>query len=335
MDAALVRFAGGVARELGLPALANPVEAVVDWCVAKIAGFERELPCSTLDALLQLAANRLGVRLRVVRTDAELAALVSEYTARGERAFALLPTTLEGTTLGETIKLTRRLPGELAFVAVIDARGPKVHREYYTCWHELAHVLTLTDSTCTHFHDPSSDAKDPEEKLMDAIAGRLAFYAPFVRRVLPAGVLSFAVLERVRETLCPGASWQSTLIGVTPASDVPALVIRAELAVKKAQRPKPGQRSLFPLPPVPGQLRAVRVSPNDAARRAGFMIYENMRVPEASAIGRAMAVTCTVSGDEDLHDWESSQRGCLPSTQIRVDARRGGDGVDALVICCT
>lgn len=335
MDVALIRFASALARELGLPALANPVDAVIDYCEATVAGFERELPCTTLDALLQLAANRLSVRLRVVRSDAELAALVSEYTARGERAFALLPTTLAGTTLGETITLTRRLPGELAFVAVIDARGAKVHREYYTCWHELAHVLTLTGSARTHFHDPSSDTKDPEEKLMDAIAGRLAFYARFVRRVLQPGDLSFEVLERVRETLCPGASWQSTLIGVTPASDVPALVIRAEVAVKKAQRPRPGQSSLFALPPVPGQLRAIRVSPNDAARRAGFMIYENMRVPESSAIARAMAMTCTVSGDEHLSDWESSQRGHLPSADIRVDARRGGDGVDALVICCS
>jgi hypothetical protein len=144
--------------------------------------------------------------------------------------------------------------------------------------------------------------------------------------------LSFAAVDEVRARLCPTASWQSSLIGITAASSKPALVIRAEMSVKKVQQSPPGQ-SRLPLMPAPvGELRAVMVIANRAARKAGLSIFRNMRVPEASAIRGALNVLGTLRADEDLVMWESSTRGPLPPRRVRVFARRSGDGADALML---
>ncbi len=58
---------------------------------------------------------------------------------------------LSGETFGITIKRHCREEWEPLYVAVIDCRGDKGARVYYTKWHEIAHVLTLTDETRTCF----------------------------------------------------------------------------------------------------------------------------------------------------------------------------------------
>src|ERR1035441_6851450 len=93
---------------------------------------------------------------------------------------------------------------ELPFVSVIDCRGEKRFRSYYTKWHELGHLLILTDQMRltfrrTHF---GLEDKDPEEALVDVIAGAFGFL-PDIVRPLAKGQPSFDGIEDIRIHLCP------------------------------------------------------------------------------------------------------------------------------------
>jgi hypothetical protein len=317
-------------RDLGLPASNDPVEGIVSWCENRVGRFMKLLPCSNLEELLGLVANKVGTRFRVVRTDAELQELVDEYAARREMGFATLSNDLAPDVFGETLRLIQRLPGELPYVSVIDARGAKAYREYFTKWHEIAHLLVLTDQARLTFFRSHAAIKNPEEQLMDVIAGRVGFYRPLLMPHLPEK-LSFETIQEIQAQMCPSASRQSALIGVLSAWPKPALLLRAEVGVKKAEQSPPGQAFLWERPSR-GQLRAVSVISNAEARNAGLNIYRNMRVPRSSVIAAATHTSACLSANEDLSWWESSSKGPLPSRSVWVQALRNGEAVDALVL---
>jgi hypothetical protein len=91
-----------------------------------------------------------------------------------------------------------------------------------------------------------------------------------------------------------------------------------------------GQKSFFL--PRAGELRAVQVITNPAARAAGIRIFENMRVPTTSIISRVFTEgTEDDEAIEDLSWWKSSTNGNLRPQAVCVRARRAYDGVDALI----
>lgn len=74
--------------------------------------------------------------------------------------------------------------------AVIDARGDRRNRAWFTKWHELGHRLILgdssRDSSCrTHLAD---GVREPEETLVDRIAGACGFH-PVLVRPFDTGIL--------------------------------------------------------------------------------------------------------------------------------------------------
>ena len=86
-------------------------------------------------------------------------------------------------------------------------------------------MLVLTDQRRLKFlrtHATVAEFKDPEESLVDAIAGRIGFLARLVRAVAK-GRASFEALEDVRSELCPEASEESAVIGSAVAWPTPCL----------------------------------------------------------------------------------------------------------------
>ena len=148
-----------------------------------------------------------------------------------------------------------------------------------------------------------------------------------------AGVLTFDKIALLRESLCPEASDQASLIGFVRAWPHPALLLRAQRALKKADEAEQAQGSFgFRSAPTPS-LRAVQVTVNEAATAAGLAIPPNMRVPERSVINRLFAgLDEAGQADEDLSWWTSSDGGRLPSYGIHVTVRRRGDHVQALIV---
>jgi hypothetical protein len=204
---------------------------------------------------------------------------------------------------------------------------------YFTKWHELGHLLILTDQLRlefrrTHLH---LDDRDPEERLVDVLAGEFGFFGDLVEPH-SEGVISFAKIESIRNLLCPGASQQATLIGIARVWPMPCILIRAEQALRKHEQRTLIQSSFgFAETPQPA-LRAVKASSNEAARQAGLVIFPNMRIPEDSVIAEVFRRGTGESiRIENLGSWTGSDGTMLARRTVRVEARWARDGVEALV----
>jgi hypothetical protein len=323
-----------LARDLGIVHPTDPVSQIVTYCEERVRKFLREFPDSEgLSGLLELVTAKVQTCFRIVNNDHELISLRDEYLRRGEAAFANLPQELGPDVFGITLSLQERQAWELPFVSIIDCRGEKIWRGYFTKWHELAHLLTLTSQTRLAFkRTHCAEIISPEESLMDIIAGRFAFYAPVIRKYAK-GVISFEAIENLRQQLCPEASKQSSVIGITEAWPSPCLLVTAEMALKKGEQTGLNQgRFGFSKGPE-SKLRATRVKANDEARGVGFRIFENMRVPEQSVIFRVHENDLSYGDQsEDLSWWVSSDGTALGVYPVRVEARRSaGDFIEALI----
>jgi hypothetical protein len=223
---------------------------------------------------------------------------------------------------------------EPQFVSVIDCRGEKIFRSYFTKWHELAHLLTLTAQMRLEFrHSHSQLANhDPEERLMDIIAGELGFLPDF----LPSDMrdeVSFRAIERIRQEYCPTASRQAAIIGIVKALPKPCSLLSAQLSLRKSEQSSLGQMILdvgqhLPVP----VLRAVHVTVNEAAREEGIQMHKQWRVPKESVITRVFASGEYAEATEDLSWWLTSSGSRLNQCPVLVKARKSWEGVEALII---
>lgn len=322
-----------LASDLGLKNIKDPVNDILVFCEKKIKKFLKEYEdCATLSDFLGWVAGRLGTSFEEIHTDEELNQIKSKYVQQGERIFATLDTLLSENVFGLTLKKLNAEPWEEPYVSVIDCRGAKGKKAYYTKWHELAHLLILTDQMRLCFQRTLHlEEKDPEEVLVDVIAGKFGFYQPLIQPHA-RGKISFEKIETLRGQLCPEASYQSTFIGFVRAWSDPCLLISCQLGLKKSQERDLDQQLLIGEYPAP-ELRAVKVTVNDAAREVGFCIHENMRVPKKS-ISHSVHHLGLDRGEaeEDLSWWESSDGRALSKSPIFVQAKRVGDDVYAIII---
>jgi hypothetical protein len=323
-----------LASDLGLRASADPVRTVLSYCHRAVKQFLADYPeCSSPAELLSFLANKLSTRIIEIHSENGLRRTIQEYVARGERAFASLDRELgDDQSYGITIKLQARQVWESRYVSVIDCRGTKQQRSYHTKWHELGHLLILTDQTRLAFrrtHD-STQPKSAEESLVDAIAGEFSFYPQMVKP-LARGEISFEKIEAIRAQACPEASFYSSILNLAKLWPAPCVWVEAKLARKKAE--SANQHSFgFRETPRPS-LRAVYASPNDAAREVDLLIIPNFRVPTESVIHRVFYDELQFAeAQENLALWRSSDGKRLGDRQVRVKAKRLYGSVHALIL---
>lgn len=323
-----------LAADLRLHPNGNPVTAIVAFCNKRVHAFLKEFRCATLSELLSAAAAKLDTLFIEIHTDGDLARVEQEYTAQGERIFATLADQLSPNVYAITFKRTLPREDDRRFVSVIDCRGSKAWRCYFSKWHELAHLLTLTQQArlkfCRTHVEP--ETKDPEEALMDVIAGEVGFFPELVR-LHATGEISFEKVSELRDRLCPDASQQASLIGFVKAWSTPCVLIQARLGLRDHERRALAQQT-FEFHDAPtAVLRAIHVTPNTAAENAGILIPRNMRIPERSVIFKVFSDDLTaLEADEDLGWWESSTGCGLDARSVMVKARRRWDTVDALIL---
>jgi len=312
----------------------DPVAALLSYCDRQI---NRMLvgvaDCNTLAQLLDWVANKVGTSFEVVSSDEALSRVQSKYVAQNETGFAALDQELSGDCFGITFKRCNREPWEPQYVSVIDARGKKAARVYFTKWHEIAHLLTQTDQMRLVFRRTHSSINhhDPEEQLMEVIAASVGFYEPLVHRFINDEI-SFDVIERLRTKLCPEASKQSALINFPKRWISPVVLIRAELGFNKDEEARLNQGAFDFTDAVRPTLRAVHVTPNELARKSGLIIHQNMRVPANSIIHEVFEQSLrNGESEEDLSWWESRGK-ALDPYPIKVKARRTFKGVDVLIV---
>jgi hypothetical protein len=286
--------------------------------------------CHTLSDLLDCVAGKLDTILEIVTSDENLEQIQKKYVNNGEKIFAGLDKELAEDVFAITYRRIKRESWEPEFVSVIDARGAKAARGYFSKWHELAHLLTLTDQLRLSFRRThiAKNSNSPEEALMEVIAGHFGFYSPVIKPHI-SGAISFDAIEALRQKLCPEASRQSAVIGMVKAWPQPCLLINARLATKKSDA---RQRNLFGNNDSNTSLRAVHVTINETARGEDLAIFENMRVPDQSIIYRVFQGTPSGEAVENLSWWETSKGFTLPDRLVKVEAKRSWESVDALII---
>ncbi len=325
-----------LATDLGLRQSEAPVESILNFCRRRMKLFLRDFPdCANLAQLTDIAANKLGTALREVNDDLELKEIQREFIDQGERGFVTLEDELNGDVYGITLKRQHRNPWEPPYISIIDCRGRKAQRRYHTKWHELGHLLILTDQTRLAFrrtHDPVHP-KSAEESVVDVIAGEFSFYEPMLRPFMK-GEISFDKIESIRRKCCPEASGYSSILNLSKIWPMPCIWLEAAMAHKKSERQT--AQSSFSFQPVPEKkLRAVYVSPNVRARESGLTMIPNWRVPKSSVIHRVFESAQDGEAVEDLAAWESSDGSRLASRRVRIKAKKLGESVHVLVTGAT
>ncbi len=337
-----------LAKDLGLDWGGNCVAAIRDYALARVDRIIRGSPLevASLDQLRWVLANKFRLKLEFISSEDDIYRVVSDYAdfhplLRQRLVHEFVNGTTEGITLERDTPDTR----VFRYLAVIDARGERASRAYFTAWHEVCHFLLhpaqLPFPDFRRALPEMERSKDPLESVVDHVTGRVAFYPPLFRptlerRVEERGELTFGALDEIREEAAPTASLFATALGAIHALKEPALFVTAELALKaEEQRFGRGAQQTFEfaLAGLQEKLRVTTVAANDLALESSLEIRRNMRVPDNSPLVTAhtSANDITLSGDEDQESWETSHGGPLSPLGLRVQAARRGRYVYGLM----
>lgn len=325
-----------LARELGITARGDVLRRLRTFAVGKVEEWSRSVPVTSSSDLLRLAGSFLSVRLVFIRDDTDLDALAKEL----EHVSPLIRQQLsvefeERDTLGCLMSHSVQHPGDTCFVALIDARGPRAVKAYFTAWHEISHLLVHPPQLAFEgFRRVTEglDRKDPLEVLVDQIAGELAFYEPLVGPALKEIIgesedLTLARIDTWRAAIAPEASFLATATAAVRMLDRPAAFVAAKPKLKKNEARAVASAQLhlssdLGPPAVTAKLRAAVVIANDAAKAAGFRVFPQMRIPASSIMSQAFngAALSSLRASEDQSDFEASGRH-LPPLALGVEAQ--------------
>ena len=334
-----------IAHDLGLKRKHNAEWAIRNYCLQKVRGIISTFgEITQLNQLLEVVRSHLQMNFEEVHDDEDLSMITQKYLDRGELIFGNLHRELDDETDGVLIRLNRAKPWELKFVAVINCRGNKAYRAYFSKWHEVSHLLTTPPTQMTfQFRRTPVFKKDPEEQIVDRVAGDLAFYENIFYPALEREIadderLTFSAIERLRVTVCDGASREATLRAGIRQVLAPQLLVIAGMGYKKDEERliNSKQIGLFPdkTLKIEPKLRALEVLSGQVAIDAGLRIHKNMRVPERSIIFKAYEdftnSSQTYEEYENLSWWKHS-KGCLNAANVIVEAKKSGNKVFALV----
>jgi hypothetical protein len=305
------------------------------------------VPVTSLNCLRDLIADALSVNLRFIRSDEDISTIAKEFGA----SFPGLKITLNAEfvasdTEGLLLPNPTPEPWERKYLAIIDARGARASRAWFTSWHELAHLLVtpaqlslqgLRRSPAEH-----EVRKDPVEQLVDHVAGQIAFWKPLFQPALDEhhsgrSALEFAEVERARLAAAPEASVLATAMAAIHLIRTPTLLVRVELALKADERRRSSSQISLDFgniaPAAAPRLRVVQCVSNASARRTDLRIFRNMRVPARSVLHRVSEALIDIDAAayEDQSWWETSSGGNLASLPLHVRAIRRGCHVYGLI----
>jgi hypothetical protein len=320
----------------------NAVQNIIGLCHEKISKWLRgAVKISSIRELEALICDKVKLVFEEVYSDADLQTIIRKYLNLGEPIFATLKSDLDEQTFAALLE-RRKVDGNSRdrYVAVVDCRGGKASRRFFTRWHEIAHLLTLQGQLQLPRHRSRND-RSPTERLMDTIAGEIGFYAPLFQPILDEetmkeGGLTFLAVEKIRERFCPEASFRATLNACVNRFGGPILLVEVQLGFKKEEEKQIAsqQMNLFSATPPQAKLRVLTGLGNNRARGTQLKIHRNMQVPAASLLYRVFrdaSVGDEATGFENLNIWRHSDGGALANLNIRIRARRNEDSVVAII----
>jgi hypothetical protein len=337
-----------LAKDLGLDWRGDCLGTIREHALSQVERIMRDspIPIDSLDALRWIVADKFRVKLEFLRENDDIDRIVSEYPDFHHLLRQrLIHEFVNGSTEGITLERYEWDPRIFRYLAVVDARGDRATRAYFTAWHEIAHLLLHPEQLpfpgFRRTPAVKEREKDPIESVVDHVAGRVAFYPPFFRPALERamtanGGLTFAALDAAREAAAPTASLFATAMGSIQLVDTPSLLVTAEMALKAEERRfsrGPQQAFDFATVSVQEKLRVTTVVPNDLASDSSLAIRRNMRIPTESVLAQAHVSISDVSltADENQSAWETTRGGPLARMPLRVHAVRRGRFVYGLI----
>jgi len=317
-----------LARNLHIPDNGDCLRELRDHAIATVQTMLTQWTVNTIEELRMLVADRLSVKLGFLHTDEDLDRIATTYGhVMGHFRRVLRAEFLKSDTEGLLIDNPKPGKGGRDYLAIIDARGPRKMRSYFTAWHELAHLLLYPPRQLVldgFRRTPAENAKhkDPVESAVDHIAGLLAFWEPLFTPALRSTAneeLTFAAIERATIAVAPGASLYAASLAAIRSWPGPAAFLTAEIASKKDGS-------------VPS-LRVQTIIQNDLARDYDCRVHKHMRVPTSSVLQRAFhdLLGRPHTATENQAWWEVSDRGPLPPLQWHLHAVRRGPAVYGLL----
>ena len=226
-----------LADTLGLSVHDDPVNAITNYCLQRIQCWVQSVGnITTIVNLESLITQRLQMVFEEIRSDSDFDRIEDMYaTGKKDLVFATMRFRFNDAANPTYGILIRRKDVDVdapdLYVAVIDCRGKKLARRFFTRWHEIAHRLTMADD---HMEPEFRSARDPIEQLMDEIAGQVGFYGPifcpaFERANHGNSLLSFSTIQAVINDAFPTASFQATLCACARQLPTPVIYLEATI----------------------------------------------------------------------------------------------------------
>jgi hypothetical protein len=329
-------------KDLKIKKKKDPVTSIREYCVDQveeiIADYNSKI---NLENLLNIVASFLGIEFEEINNDDDIHEISNKYLLKKELRFAQLDDEFTDETDAVLIERTNSKEWEKQFVAVIDCRGLNKYKEYFSKWHEIAHVLCLpSQRNLPIYYRTTIQKKEPQEKLMDMVASDFAFYSPLFLPELNAKLkihkkLSFKLIDELRSEVCPSASRHATIYAAVSKAKIPAIFLVAKMGLKKDEERQleSSQLSLIKSEPIIEKLRVKEVHVNSAAKREGLLVHKNMEIPANSIISEIYLKeqkSNSVHDTENLNWWKHS-KGKLSDCRIEVEALKSGERVLVLI----
>jgi len=337
-----------LARDLGLSTRGDCLTPIRDYAITAVSRVlgDSAIPVDSLDTLRRLVANKYRARLEFISSDDDIERIATEYSRfHPHLRKRLVEEFLEGRTEGITLERDPYDSVQFCYLVVVDSRGERAARAYFTAWHELTHLIVHPEQLrFPGFRRTPlriEIEKDPLESVVDHVAGRLAFYPPLFEPAIQAamkvhGGISFEAIDQARVEAAPSASLFATAMGSINFAGFPLLFVSIGLGLKVGERRllrSPQQRFGFAEVHVNEKVRALNVVPNELVPESKLAIRRNMRVPVRSVLTEAFDSNqdVTLDAQEDQSWWETSEEGTLRSLPLWVQAIRRGRFVYGLI----
>lgn len=266
------------------------------------------------ESVVAAIANHYGVRFEEVRSPGDVHSVKRRYlNERGELGFGMIDAELANPQVDALLFQLTQVPTDHPekFIAVLNLQDSPA-RGYWNRSHELSHRLAEPPQRLLPFKRHRFEAANPVEKLVDQIAGEIAFYAPIfgpiVSQLAKDNRLTLPVVKSIQTAFAPTSSLLAVVNAVVKHWPCPAIAIEA---AKRGRRGR-GNKDVA--------LRVKVQARNVAARDQDLLIWNNMRVPPSSPLYSAFSEERLCEDSENLDDWTTSTGRTLSSMSVLTSA---------------
>lgn len=309
---------------------------IINHCIKQIDSMvQKSGTCpTTLDALRDLVAAQLNLAITEIRSKADMDALLKKYPPAAEPVIARIPIELDDQTDAIVVHRPNCKEWDRPYLAVINCTGDHYYKRYFSKWHEIVHLLLEgRQMTFAFRRTHESERHQPLERLVDRVAGHLAFYSPLFKPVLneqaESAGLTFDAIETVRKQISSEASRQATTIACVRNVSEPVMYARLSMSLTQTEKKKLAEPDMFPETqehPQP-KLRVKESFSSPAAQKMGLQIFPNMSISDESIASGVFLKGGTTIGQENFILW----RGDGPVGRVAVEAVKIGDDVHCLI----